>query len=136
MFRRSLLILSLDVILVLLLGLWIRGKDVGLGDGVIWGMIGGLICALSAIGAAAWAEKKRLSVHQSLAVVVVGMLFRMIFLVGWTLLAVVVGEAHAVAFIGGFGAVYLVGQVLEVWMLARLAKPSAPSEENAGPIAQ
>lgn len=128
MIVKALAILFVDVVLLFAAGLWLLGKDAALGHGIFWGLAGGLLCALSAVGAAYWAEAKGKTVQQALMVVVVGMLFRMFFLGGWTILAVRVGGANAFSFIGGFAAVYLVGQILEVWMLTKLrAKQAAKS---------
>lgn len=131
MIYKALALLFVDVVIVLAGGVWLHGKDVALGHGAFWGLAGGLICALSAVGGAYWAEAKGKTVQQALAVVVVGMLFRMFFLGGWTILAVRIGEANALSFIGGFGAIYLVGQVLEVWMLTKLRQRQAAEAPSA-----
>lgn len=120
MVRKALGILLVDAVVFLGLAFYLREVDATWSHGLFWGVPGGLVCALSAVGIALWADLRGMQVKQALAAVVVGMLFRMLFLAGWTILAVLVGGAHAVAFLAGFGGVYLVGQGLEVWLLTRL----------------
>ena len=120
MLVKALLILGFDIAAVFALGVWLQQGGHALGPGILWGLFGGVVCALSAIGGAWWAEIRGLSPNGALAIVVAGMLGRMFFLGAWALLAFKVGEVDGLGFIGGFGAVYLVGQVLEVWMLFRL----------------
>lgn len=117
---RALTLLTLDIVAVTALGLWLRSEGSPLGEGLLWGVVGGAITALSAIGGAWWAEFRRLKANQALAILVVGMLGRMAFLVVWAVLAVKLGEVDVLAFVAGFGAVFLLGQILEVWMLTRL----------------
>jgi len=120
MLVKALLILGIDIAIVFALGVWLQLGGHPLGPGILWGLFGGVVCALSAIGGAWWAEIKRLPPNTTLAIVVAGMLGRMFFLGAWALLAIKLGEADGLGFLGGFGAVYLLGQILEVWMLARL----------------
>lgn len=131
MLRTSLAVLALASFAVLALAMRLASDLPSVSDGLLWGLSGGILAALTAVGGAYWAEAKGKTVQQALAVVVVGMLFRMFFLGGWTLLAVFVGDAHAFAFLGGFGAIYLVGQALEVWMLVRLKAASSPAPPAA-----
>ncbi|AKU91655.1 hypothetical protein [Vulgatibacter incomptus] len=120
MLGKALSILALDVAIVLAVALKVRPDDVLMGNGLLWGVGGGLVAALSAIGGAWYAEAKGLKLNQALAIVTVGMLFRMLILAVITLLAVKLGTVEPLAFILGFGAIYVAGQALEVWMLARL----------------
>ncbi|HLV61114.1 MAG TPA: hypothetical protein VKY51_06910, partial [Fredinandcohnia sp.] len=120
MVRKALGILAASAALVFAIAVSLRGQSAAWSHGLLWGAPGGLICAASAVGIALWAERRGLAIKQALAAVVVGMLFRMSFLAGWTLIAVLGARAHAVAFLAGFGGVYLVGQILEVWLLTRL----------------
>ncbi|HEY0839597.1 MAG TPA: hypothetical protein VGD74_05380, partial [Vulgatibacter sp.] len=85
-----------------------------------WGLGCGTVAALSAIGGAFWAESRRLPLNRALAIVVVGMLFRMLFLAAAMLIAIELVQVAPMAFVLGFGAVYVAGQALEVWMLNRL----------------
>jgi len=126
MLLKALLILGLDVAIVFGVGVWLQQGGHALGPGLLWGLFGGLVCALTAIGGAWWAEVKRLPTNGALAIVVAGMLARMFFLGAWALLAFKVGQVDGLGFLAGFGAVYLLGQVLEVWMLFRL-KSGRPS---------
>jgi len=48
------------------------------------------------------------------------MLFRMFFLAAVMLLAIELAQVAPIGFVVGFGAVYVAGQALEVWMLTRL----------------
>lgn len=130
MVRTALGILFVDALVFLGLAFYLREVDAAWAHGLFWGVPGGLVCALSAVGIALWADVRGMNVKQALAAVVVGMLFRMAFLAGWTLLAVLVGGAHALAFLAGFGGVYLAGQALEVWLLTRL-RSRAPTEAPA-----
>lgn len=123
---RALALLAIDILAVLGLGLWLQNQGHPLGNGILWGLVGGVVTAVSAIGGAWYAEMKGMKPNQALAVVVVGMLGRMFFLGAWALLAIKVGEVDGIGFLGGFGAVYILGQVLEVWMLNRL-KSTRPS---------
>lgn len=123
---RALVLLAIDILAFAALGLWLRKEGNPLADGILWGVAGGAVTALSAIGGAWWAEFKGLRPNQALAILVVGMLGRMMFLLVWALLAVKVGEVDVLGFLAGFGGVFLMGQVLEVWMLTRLSS-SRPS---------
>lgn len=124
---RALILLTLDIAAMTALGLWLRQEGNPLGEGLLWGVAGGAITALSAIGGAWWAAFKGMKANQALAILVVGMLGRMFFLVVWAVLAVKLGEVDVLGFVAGFGAVFLLGQVLEVWMLTRLgSRPSSP----------
>ncbi|WP_373049343.1 hypothetical protein [Vulgatibacter sp.] len=123
---RALAILGFVIFAVLGLGLWLQQKGSPMGASILWGLVGGVVTAISAVGGAWWAEVKNLKPNQALAIVVVGMLGRMLFLGAWALVAIAVGGVDGLGFLGGFGAVYLVGQVLEVWMLNRL-KGDQPS---------
>jgi len=117
---RALALLGIDAAAVLAVGLWLHAQGRPFGEGMLWGLVAGVVTALSAIGGAWFAEVKGLKPNQALAVVVVGMLGRMVLLTIWALIAVHVGKADALGFVAGFGAVYVLGQVLEVWMLTRL----------------
>lgn len=128
---RALGILLVDALVFLGLAVYLRDVDAAWSHGLLWGVPGGLVCALSAVGIALWAEHRKMQVKQALAAVVVGMLFRMLFLAAWTVLAVVVGGAHALAYLTGFGGVYLVGQGLEVWLLSRSALRSGRGASDA-----
>jgi|GEM_PF-2418963 len=124
MLRRALGILAVDALVLIGIGFHLRETNPAWAHGLFWGVPGGLICAISAVGLAYWAERRKMSIKQALAVLVAGMLFRMFFLAAWTLVAVLLGGAHALAYLAGFGGVYLVGQGLEIWLLARLGKRS------------
>ena len=124
-FSRALALLGIDTAAVLALGLWLQSQGPPFGGGMLWGLFAGVLTALSAIGGAWFAEVKGLKPNQALAIVVVGMLGRMAFLTVWALIAVHVGGTDALGFITGFGAVYLLGQILEVWMLTRLKSGQA-----------
>lgn len=117
---RALALLTLDIVAMAGLGIWLRQQGNPLGEGLLWGVVGGAITALSALGGAWWAQFKGLKANQALAILVVGMLGRMFFLVVWAVLAVKLGEVDVLGFVAGFGAVFLLGQVLEVWMLLGL----------------
>ncbi len=126
MLVKALTILGLDIAVVFSLAMWLQQSGNAMGTGILWGLFGGILCALSAIGGAWWAEVRGLPPNQALLIVVTGFLARMFFVGAWALLAFRVGEADGLGFVIGFGAVYLVGQVLEVWMLARLKGGRAP----------
>jgi hypothetical protein len=117
---KALLLLAIDAAAVFGLGAWLSHQAHPAGAGILWGAGAGTIAALSAIGGAFWAGHSGMKLSQALAVVVVGFLFRMLFLTVWLVVAVSVGEVDTFGFLGGFGAVYLVGQILEVAMLLRL----------------
>lgn len=117
---RALLVLALDVLAVLGIALWLRHAGDPLGGGILWGSVAGIVTAASAIGGAWWAEAAGMQPNQALAVVVVGMLGRMFFLGAWAILAVKAGGADPLGFLVGFAAIYVIGQILEVWMLLRL----------------
>lgn len=131
MAARAIGILFVDAFLLLGLALYLREAEAAWSHGLFWGVPGGLVCALSAVGIALWADVRGLEIKQALAAVVGGMLFRMAFLAGWTLLAVLVGKAHAFAFLVGFGGIYIVGQGLEIWLLTRLRERQAEAPPPA-----
>jgi len=133
MVQRAFGILLAGALIFVGLGLHLRDVNPTWAHGLFWGVPGGLICAVSAVGIALWADRRKMSVKHAFAVVVVGMLFRMVFLAAWTILAILVGKTHAFAFLTGFGGVYLTGQALEVWLLARLGKRR--EDEAARPAA-
>mgnify|MGYP001323211409 FL=1 len=122
--RRALAILAFDALVLIGIGLHLAHASPALASGLFWGVPGGLVCSVSAVGLAVWAERRRMSIKRALAVLVSGMLFRMFFLAGWTLVAILLGGAHALSYLVGFGGVYLVGQGLEIWLLARLGRGS------------
>lgn len=128
MLARSLAILSLMIAAVLAASFGLRGANPLVASGLLWGVGGGAVAALTAIGGAWWAESRRMRVNQALAIVVVGMLFRMMFLGGWLLLAIKLSEFSGLAFIIGFGLVFVTGQILEVWMLFRLGSRQPPAD--------
>lgn len=122
MLRKAFAILAAVFLLVLGLGLWLFGDEPASKAGLLWGLGGGLFTATSAVGGAYGAESRGLQVNQALAVVVVGMLFRLLFLGAFTLLAIRLGRIDGLIYVLAFGSVFLTGQVLEVWMLSRLAR--------------
>jgi len=120
MLGKALAILAADIAIVASVAVHVRGEDLDMSNGLLWGLGCGTIAALSAIGGAFWAESKRLPMNRALAIVVVGMLFRMFFLAAAMLVAIELIQVTPIAFVFGFGAVYVAGQALEVWMLTRL----------------
>ncbi len=125
MLGKALTLLGLVVAVVLAVAFRLRGEDAEMAVGMMWGIGGGTVAALSAIGGAFWAESRKLKLNQALAIVVMGMLFRMLFLGAFMLAAIKLALVNPMAFILGFAAVYVAGQALEVWMLARLTKGRA-----------
>lgn len=122
---RALLLQTLASLLFLAVGLLLLREGKPLGAGILWGMGGGTVTAFSAIGGAWWAESRGMNPKQALAVIVLGMLGRLVFLGAYAVVALLVGNANGLGFFLGFGGVFLVGQVLEVALLARLG--NAPS---------
>lgn len=120
MLGKALAILAADVAIVAAVAVRVRGDDLDMSNGLLWGLGCGTIAALSAIGGAFWAETRRLPMNRALAIVVVGMLFRMFFLAAAMLVAIELVEVAPIGFVFGFSAVYVAGQALEVWMLTRL----------------
>jgi len=120
MLGKALAILAADVAIVAAVAIRVRGSDLDMSNGLLWGLGCGTIAALSAIVGAFWAETRRLPMNRALAIVVVGMLFRMFFLAAAMLVAIELVQVAPIGFVFGFGAVYVAGQALEVWMLTRL----------------
>jgi len=120
MLGRSLTILTIAAALAIAVALKLRGDGHHLADGILWGVAGGFLAALSAVGGAIWAVARNLAMNQALAIVVVGMLVRMAFLAALTVAAVKLGGVDPVGFVLGFAGIYIVGQALEVRLLTRL----------------
>lgn len=79
----------------------------------------GLVLAVTAVGGAAYAHWKALPARQALAVIVSGMLVRMLVLGLWAGIGFAKFELEPLSFLGGFAATYLVGQVAEIVLLVR-----------------
>ncbi len=133
MVRKALGILFVAALTFLGLAGYLRGVDTAWAHGIFWGVPGGLVCAVSAVGIALWADRRGMKIQQALAAVVMGMLFRMVFLAGWTVLAVLVAKAHALPYLAGFGGVYLTGQGIEVWLLTRMRDRQAKEAQEVQP---
>lgn len=118
-FFRALGSLLVVIALVVAAGVHLARGGSAFGTGLLWGAPAGAITALTAIGGAWWAEARNLDAKQAMAVMVVGMLGRMVFLTAWAVFAVLYADVDVLGFVAGFGSIYLVGQALEVWMLAR-----------------
>lgn len=119
MLGKALALLALDVAIVASVAVHVRPDDLGMSNGLLWGLGCGTVAALSAIGGAFWAESRKLPLNRALGIVVAGMLFRMFFLAAAMLIAIELIQVTPLAFVFGFGAVYVAGQALEVWMLTR-----------------
>lgn len=120
MIRSSFLILAGATALAFGGVLYLESIQSAMAGGALWGLGGGLVAALSALGGAAFAVRRNLAMNQALAIVVVGMLVRMLFMGAVTIAAIKLGGVDPVGFVIGFGVIFLVGQALEVRMLVGL----------------
>jgi hypothetical protein len=92
------------------------------------GALLGAVCAFTAVLGAGYAQRRGLGAWGSLAVVVGGMMFRMVLVAVWAVVAFRFAGAAPVPFLAGFAAMYLPGQGIEIVLLRskKAAGPDAP----------
>ena len=115
MLGRSLLALALVTALVALGIAWLTDGATATAAGS--GAALGFVCALTAVLGAGYAQARGLAAKGALAVVMGGMLFRMVLVAVWAVLAFRAHDLAPVPFLAGFAAVYLPGQAIEIRLL-------------------
>jgi hypothetical protein len=129
MLGKALFALALVVALVALGISWLAGSDPGAATAAASGEALGTICALTAVLGAGWAQGRGLAGKGALAVVMAGMLFRMLLVSAWAVVAFRVHDLAPIPFLAGFAAVYLPGQAIEVFLLKPRAKNEAAGKK-------
>ena len=96
------------------------------------GLALGLILAITAVVAAVWVEKRRLSTVQALAAVVLGMLARMFVLAIWAAVGFAALHHEPIPFLSGLAGPWLVGQVIEIVLILRTSAGPAAGKDAPG----
>lgn len=119
MFRKALLALA-AVIALAALGIGVLAH--GPAATAAWsGAALGLLCAVTAVAGAAFALHEGLGAKGALSVVVGGMLFRIVLVSAWAVVAFRVYSLKPIPFLIGLAAIYLPCQVIELAMLRSIA---------------
>jgi hypothetical protein len=110
------------------LGIFLLAGDEAGRSAAFSGALLGAVCAVTAVLGAAYAQRRGLGAWGSLAVVVGGMMFRMVLVAAWAIVAFRFAGATPVPFLAGFAAMYLPGQGIEIAFLRtkKAAGPDAP----------
>jgi len=103
-------------------GLWLHGQASLATGGYASGALAGLLCGATAVGGAALAHARGLQGWQTLALLLVGMVRRMVVLGTWAVVSLKALGLDAMGFAAGFAAVYGAAVAIEIWMVSRLGR--------------
>lgn len=117
MLGKALFALALAAALVALGIAWLAGDAPAAATAAASGEGLGAICALTAVLGAGYAQHRGLAAKAALAVVMGGMLVRMVLVTVWAVIAFRTHDLAPIPFLAGFAAIYLPGQAIEIYLL-------------------